>query len=167
MISDGRVQAYGSLAFILWLPSVARLYKCKITDSVPFDANQLLMTKLREGLVASEWMTLDTVQAKYIVMRLWALYGGAYAEQTQLVVVGTGLQEDISKNWFKTKFVEQARSMGLISWDKARERIMRILYTDVLTPYPLDWFAEITDERILSSMRTRPETMPLSRLFQP
>jgi hypothetical protein len=124
------------------------------------------MTRLREGLVASEWMTWDTVQAKYAGMRLWALSVGAYVEQTQAVVAGTGLQEDISKNWFNTKFVEQARSMGLISWDKVRERLVRILYTIVQTPHPSDRFAETTDERILSSMRIRPETMPLSRSFQ-
>jgi hypothetical protein len=40
------------------------------------------MTRLREGLVASEWITLDTVQAKYAGMRLWSLYVGAYVEQT-------------------------------------------------------------------------------------
>jgi hypothetical protein len=59
-------------------------------------------------------------------IRLWALYVGAFAEQAE--VASTGLCDNAAKQWFNTKFAEQAKVMGLVSWQQVRERPLGITH---------------------------------------
>lgn len=150
LIGHAHVQAFASLAIILWLRSIARVNNIKVTgSSVPLDANEVLMTRLRESLIASQWMTLDhTQQTKYGSIRLWAFYVGAYIEQLRAEASGTIDLEDVSNKWFNRKLVLQASAMGLVSWDEVRQRLAKILYTDVLTPHGSRWFAKTRSEGV-------------------
>jgi hypothetical protein len=114
------VQAFAVLATILWLRKVTRADAVKMGDSaVLFDANELLMSRLEDELEESKWMLAEEQERKYIRVRLWAIYVGAFLEQFDVAIERrTNPFATASKQYFNVRFAEQARAIGFTTWQQ-------------------------------------------------
>lgn len=140
-----QVQAYTSLAAILWVRWVAT-GKNYTADGDMDVTNELLMDRLKEKMTDSEWMVSKNAQGLYTCARLWALYVGAYLEQAQ--IAGPASPESISKDWFNVRLAQQAKAMGLVSWEQVHERLLRFLHADVLQPHGSTWFLKTMEANV-------------------
>jgi hypothetical protein len=138
------VQAFAVLATILWLRKVSRADAVKMGGSaVVFDANELLMSRLEDALEESKWMMAEEQQRKYIRVRLWAIYVGAYLEQVDVAIERqTYPFATASKRYFNVQFAIQVQTMGFTTWQQVREILQSFLHTDVLKPDISMWFAD-------------------------
>lgn len=138
-------QAYASLATILWLRKGTGASDVGLAGAPPlFDANPLLMSRLKQVLTESEWMVSDEAQSKkYATVRLWAIYVGAYQEHAD--VVDAGSHRSASGDWFNVELALQAKEMGLVTWEQVREPLLGFMHADMLTPHGSTWFMQTLD----------------------
>jgi hypothetical protein len=97
-VSDAQVQAFTSLAAILWIRNyiipnggpkdrgaTAPLPSRNAPRIKLFDSTELLFVRLKQSLIRTKWMAYsrDPAYQKYTRVRLWALYVGALLEQQE------------------------------------------------------------------------------------
>jgi hypothetical protein len=136
---SARVQAYASLASIVWVRCVARIDDKYVCGGFSlWKANNTLIARTRAIITETEEMFSETAQNKYARIKLWTLYIGAYVEQEQASKAGQ--QDKASIQWFNDRLAKQAKAMRLVTWDAVRDVLLGFLYTDVLQPHGSTWF---------------------------
>lgn len=86
-----------------------------------YEAGPTILAGMRQALVASE-ASHDRTRDR---LRLWVLYVGALAEQTN---------RDDGQSWFNMQFAKQAKGMSLLTWNEVKEPLKGFLYTDHSRP---------------------------------
>ena len=136
-----QVQAFTSLAAILWVRHVATGDNYNADGEVNETVTTEFLDTLRARVDVSDWMVSQEMQRSYGNARLWALYVGAYLERAHVARTASCYSD--SENWFSLRLADQARAMGLASWDSVRERLLLFLHTDVLQPHGSSWFPRL------------------------
>jgi hypothetical protein len=145
MAGRAQVQAYISLAAILWVRHVATGDNYNADGDINQAVTTEILDTLRARVEESDWMVSKEMQG-YDNARLWAIYVGAYLERA-LVARTLSCYSD-SENWFNVRLADQARAMGLISWESVRERLLLFLHTDVLQPHGSSWFPQLMESSL-------------------
>jgi hypothetical protein len=140
------VQAYASLATILWLRKATGASEVGLAGAPPlFDANALLMRRLKQALEESQWMVAE--DCRYANVRLWALYVGAYQEQVD--VADTGEQRGAKGDFFNVELALLAKQMRLVSWEQVRQPLLGFLHADHLLPHGSEWFMHTMEANVV------------------
>jgi hypothetical protein len=143
------VQAYASLATILWLRKASGASEVGLAGTPPlFDANALLMRRLNQALEESKWMAAE--DCRYANVRLWALYVGAYQEQVD--VADAGARRSAKGDWFNVELALLAKQMGLVSWERVREPLLGFLHADHLMPHGSEWFMHTIEASVVDAV---------------
>jgi hypothetical protein len=138
-------QAYASLATILWLRKATGASEVGLAGAPPlFDANALLMRRLKQALEESKCMVAE--DCRYANVRLRALYVGAYQEQVG--VADTGEQRSAKEDSFNVELALLAKQMRLVSWEQVREPHLGFLHADHLLPHGSEWFMHTMEANV-------------------
>jgi hypothetical protein len=133
-----RVQAYASLASVVWIRFVAMIDNKYVTRGFTlWKANDMLLERTKQILIDTDKIFDDADQVKYARIKLWTLYVGAYFEQLQARQDG---DDNASGHWYNVKLIEQTNVMGLTTWDSVRDVLLGFLHADILEPHGSVWF---------------------------
>jgi hypothetical protein len=127
--------------------TLAAVYLPKVFNRDPevlgvplFDARSSLLPALRNSLEEFFSLTKDVYAPEHTNARLRALYVGAMAEQAYPT---SG--SDPHAQWFNTRLAEQAKKMGVQTWDQARDILRAFSYFVRIQPNGATWFERILE----------------------
>lgn len=134
------VHAYASLALLSWSRHVSNVESFPMGKNAKiYAAGPLLLERLRDALLLAEAEATTSDKVKFANIRLWALYVGGLVEQDQMQGGGCDASQPL---WFTTALCEQARGMGVMTWQSCRKVLSRLVYMDFAKPHGSTWFHE-------------------------
>lgn len=129
-----RMQAYISLATLLWMRAISRIDNVKIAGNTRiFAANADILDILEEMLMNNR------TDSDHSNVKLWVLYTSA--------CIGTSLgRSTLQDSWLVKEFLRQASEMNLKSWAEVKVILEGFLFTEMLPPNGSTW-SQMVDDR--------------------